>query len=232
MSTMPEKQGFDIEHARHHLEYVSEYSTTGRYLEAAIVEIERLRAASIEYQNALDDVQNLKEQIETFHLRRENELRQMNEISWQNKTQATRIKELEDALAEYQRLGKIMEGRLPCLTLHGECARCSSRAKELCDAMHQIAEGKIGPKDAKPRSWQITDERIATISASLKVLERLKKVNTDTDHCYLDAGIAVLRTMLGDGNCLTAADAAALVGPHGKEHAKKLLKNEHEEVDW
>jgi hypothetical protein len=146
--------------------------------------------------------------------------------------QAARIKELEDALAEYQRLGKIMEGRLPCLTLHGECARCSSRAKELCDAMHQIAEGKIGPKDAKPRSWQITDERIATISASLKVLERLKKVNTDTDHCYLDAGIAVLRTMLGDGNCLTAADAAALVGPHGKEHAKKLLKNEHEEVDW
>ena len=34
--------------------------------------------------------------------------------------QAARIKELEGALAEYQRLGKIMEGRLPCLTLHGE----------------------------------------------------------------------------------------------------------------
>ena len=107
-----------------------------------------------------------------------------------------RIKELEDVLAEYQRLGKIMEGRLPCLTLHGECERCSSRAKEVCDAMHQIAEGKIGPEDAKPRSWQITEERIATIAASLKVLERLKKVNTNTDNCYLDAGIAVLRTML------------------------------------
>ncbi|MFA7221163.1 MAG: hypothetical protein WC119_11760, partial [Synergistaceae bacterium] len=57
------------------------------------------------------------------------------------------------------------------------------------------AEGKIGP-DAKPRSWQITDERKATLSASLKVLERLKKNNTDTDHSYLDRGITVLRDML------------------------------------
>jgi len=51
--------------------------------------------------------------------------------------------------------------------------------------------------DAKnPLAWQITEERIATVSASLKVLERLKKVNTDKDHCYLDTGIAVLRAML------------------------------------
>ena len=48
----------------------------------------------------------------------------------------------------------------------------------------------------KPRSWQITDERKATLSASLKVLERLKKNNTDTDHSYLDRGITVLRAML------------------------------------
>lgn len=85
----------------------------------------------------------------------------------QMKSKDARIQELEDALAEYQRLGKIMEGRLPCLTLHGECERCSSRAKELCDAMHQIAEGKIGPEDAKPRSWQITDERILAIENAI-----------------------------------------------------------------
>ena len=58
-----------------------------------------------------------------------------------------RIKELEEVLAEYQRLGKVMNGRLPCLTLHGECDRCSSRAREVCEAMHQIAEGKISVGD-------------------------------------------------------------------------------------
>ena len=102
-----------------------------------------------------------------------------------------RIKELEEALVE-ERTGAI---------------RCESY--DHCEGMYRIdlpdamiraqqelqAEGKIGP-DAKPRSWQITDERKATLSASLKVLERLKKNNTDTDHSYLDRGITVLRAML------------------------------------
>lgn len=117
--TLTEEQrgtvGFDLGKAReavHTLEnfaFASGKITAGqiqdvlwgaRLLATSAAEIERLRAAPIEYQNALDDVQNLKEQIETFHLRRENELRQMNEISWQNKTQAARIKELEAELAE------------------------------------------------------------------------------------------------------------------------------------
>jgi peptidoglycan hydrolase CwlO-like protein len=59
----------------------------------ALDEIERL---TVEHQNALDEVKNLEEQIEVHHLRRENELRQMNEISAENKKLAARITELED----------------------------------------------------------------------------------------------------------------------------------------
>jgi hypothetical protein len=33
------------------------------------------------------------------------------------------------------------------------------------------AEGKIGPEDAKPRSWQITEERKAAIQMGLDYLE-------------------------------------------------------------
>lgn len=67
------------------------------------------------------------------------------------------------------------------------------------------AEGKIGTGEHIVETdqmvtnggvWQVTEERKATLAASLKVLERLKRVNTDTDHSYLDRGIATLRAML------------------------------------
>ena len=60
----------------------------------------------------------------------------------------------------------------------------------------EVISHLIEDREAEPLSWQITDERKATLSASLKVLERLKKNNTDTDHSYLDRGITVLRAML------------------------------------
>jgi hypothetical protein len=59
-----------------------------------------------------------------------------------------KIKELEDALSEYQRLGKTIAGRVPCLVPHGDCGRCSADAREVCGALEQIADGKIGPEDA------------------------------------------------------------------------------------
>ncbi len=120
-----------------------------------------------------------------------------------------RIKELEDALVEG--LTNFLHYRASCYDparrcpYAKECDDCSTWdacghvEKFRSEARQQLqAEGKIGP-DAKPRSWQITDERKATLSASLKVLERLKKNNTDTDHSYLDWGITVLRAMLEAG---------------------------------
>lgn len=131
----------------------------------SLAEIERLRALRTDILQALGRPKTASDQGILLYVR--------GEVDY-NRTQAARIQELEEALAEYQRLGKIMKDRLPCLTLHGECDRCSSRAKEVCDAMHQIAEGKIGPDvalkkqwdevlDAKSRSWQITDERKAAM---------------------------------------------------------------------
>ena len=53
------------------------------------------------------------------------------------------------------------------------------------------AEGKIGP-DAKPRSWQITEERKAAIWHAVAVL---KENDPDDEHLW-DEEIAVLRAML------------------------------------
>ena len=100
---------------------------------------------------------------------------------------ARRIKELEDALVEKQ------------TALMPSAPRCYADARRQAAIEQLQAEGKIGPDAAKPQSWQITDERKATLAASLKVLERLKKNNTDTDHSYLDRGITVLRAMLEAG---------------------------------
>ena len=81
-----------------------------------------------------------------------------------------------------------------------DCSMCGLEARDVCDMMSRIQEAaEILEANETPRSWQITDERKATLSASLKVLERLKKNNTDTDHSYLDRGITVLRAMLEAG---------------------------------
>ena len=123
------------------------------------------------------------------------------------KKQAARIQGLEEALVE-ERANKMIQAddctqNQDAADFHHRCIceynvkKCPIEQWWLDRARITLqAEGKIGP-DAKPRSWQITDERKATLSASLKVLERLKKNNTDTDHSYLDRGITVLRAMLG-----------------------------------
>jgi hypothetical protein len=103
---------------------------------------------------------------------------------------AAHIQELEDALAEYQRLGKTIAGKVPCLTLHGDCGRCSAKMREVCGALEQIAGGKIGPEDVKPRSWQITEERKAVI------METIDLLNGDLFRSPYSDVIAVLRAML------------------------------------
>ena len=61
------------------------------------------------------------------------------------KAQAIQIKALEDVLAEYQRLGKIIsESVIPCLTVHGNCDQCRPKTKAACEAIAAIHKGKIG----------------------------------------------------------------------------------------
>ncbi len=70
-------------------------------LPAALDMIDELELITqIEYPNALAEVENLKEQIGTWHLRRESELLQMNDLSRKSNEQAKRIEELEAALLE------------------------------------------------------------------------------------------------------------------------------------
>jgi DNA repair exonuclease SbcCD ATPase subunit len=50
-----------------------------------------------------------------------------------------RVVALEDALAEYQRLGKIIsESVIPCLTVHGNCDQCRPKTKAACEAIAAI----------------------------------------------------------------------------------------------
>jgi len=57
-----------------------------------------------------------------------------------------RVVALEDALAEYQRLGKIISefAVIPCLTVHGNCDQCRPKTKAACEAIAAIHKGKIG----------------------------------------------------------------------------------------
>ena len=63
----------------------------------------------------------------------------------------------EDAVAEIERLRAEMDNYADDFVCQMKSK--DARIKELEDA---LAEGKIGP-DAKPRSWQITDERVEAL---------------------------------------------------------------------
>ena len=181
---------FDLEKARDAAKFDDHMAIT--MFPLAIAEIERLRAEISEQKGMIWKTQQVK------------------------KEQAAQIKSLEDALAEYQRLGKVMNGRLPCLTLHGDCDRCSPRAKEVCEAMHQITEDKIGPDDSKKishlrpyevvaadlagmlaKSWQITEDRVTAIDQGLRFLEWS---NAKTGHVETKKRIAILKTMLEEAS--------------------------------
>jgi hypothetical protein len=110
----------------------------------------------------------------------------------------TRLKELEDELVK-ERTGAI---------------RCESYNH--CEGMYEIdlpnaiiraqtelqAEGKIGPDaDAKPRVWQITDERKAAIK---ELSELLTAIGCPSCHYYIQKNygedITVLRAMLKEAD--------------------------------
>jgi DNA repair exonuclease SbcCD ATPase subunit len=158
--------------------------------EDAVAEIERLRAENAwlksdrEFQSEEQAarIKELEAQCEDL-MQNCNSLR---ERAWKAEV---RIKEQDDALVE-ERTGAI---------------RCESY--DHCEGMYRIdlpdamiraqqelqAEGKIGP-DAKPRSWQITEERKAAIERLIIPVEILL-VDHETDPEIEDA-VRLLRGML------------------------------------
>ena len=116
-----------------------------------------------------------------------------------------RIAELEDALVEG--LTNFLHYRASCYDparrcpYAKECDDCSTW--DACghvemfrsEARRQLqAEGKIGP-DAKPRVWQITEERKAALWHAIKVLKENDIMEEPEEHLW-DEEVTVLQAML------------------------------------
>ena len=102
----------------------------------ALDEIERLRAALDESEQILAHKTKTSTHWYDEHLQARADRVQTRRVVEQ---QAARIKALEDALAEYQRLGKIIsESVIPCLTVHGNCDQCRPKTKAACEAIAAI----------------------------------------------------------------------------------------------
>ena len=208
--TLTEEQrgtvGFDLEKARagishYRMENPSNVDTESalkelvdqaNLAEDALAEIERLRAETEEAQESLTAayllgshkkaqemaarIKSLKKEIR--RLKHESKVEQEFTNSYIKRLHdaEARIKELEDA---HKRSG----------------AKYAKIINELRSSVYAnipgLDVGKIGP-DAKPRVWQITEERKAAIWHAVAVL---KENDPDDEHLW-DEEIAVLRAML------------------------------------
>ncbi len=176
--TLTEEQrgtvGFDLEKARASIAHYRIENPSNADTESALKEL-------VDQANLAEDALAEIERLRGYEIAARDLSADLTKVAGDRDEHAARIKELEDA---HKRSGK----------------KYAKIINELRSSVYAnipgLDVGKIGPDATKPRSWQITDERKATLSASLKVLERLKKNNTDTDHSYLDRGITVLRAML------------------------------------
>ena len=151
--------GFDLEKARAvdiDLLATTDWGELRARYRAALAEIERLRPFEIAARDLDSD---------------------LTKIAGERDDQAARIQELEDALAEerakYNLSWKDCAYRAPdtyCEKTHNYCTSedCPLLDEQKTEARRQLrAEGKIGP-DAKPRVWQITDERKAAIGRAIE----------------------------------------------------------------
>ncbi len=186
--------------------------------EDALAEIERLRADLEQAERVIDQqaarIKSLKKEIR--RLKHESKVEQEFTNSYIKRLHdaEARIKELGSSLDEAETLTKknaeLMNAYLARIAeLEGAlveeragASRCEFNDHceiDLPDAMIRAqqelqAEGKIGP-DAKPRSWQITEERKAAIDRGLQFLEWSYAKNSAHD---TKEQIAVLWAMLDE----------------------------------
>ena len=169
---------FDLEKARDAAKFDDRMAIT--MFPLAIAEIERLRAEISEQKGMIWKTQQVK------------------------KEQAAQIKSLEDALVEERARGNhygmsyedavgdgeferwIIDGKKDLPKIYLDRVRVEAKRQLLAD-------GKIGPDAAKPRSWQITDERKAAIDRGMRFLA-WSNANTNDPETELD--LVVLRAML------------------------------------
>ena len=149
--------GFDLEKARTSISHYWIENPSNVDTECALKEL--VDQANLA-EDALAEIERLR--AENAWLKSDRE--------FQSEEQAARIKELEDTLVEKQ------------TALMPSAPRCYADARRQAAIEQLQAEGKIGP-DAKPRSWQITEERMRAIRMAEELAWDCKAV-------------AVLRAML------------------------------------
>jgi hypothetical protein len=118
----------------------------------------------------------------------------LNVMVWQ----AARIKELENALVKElakRRHPRAFPERISGSIDDAVIVRAQDEARDE-DRQQLIAEGKIGP-DAKPRVWQITEDRVTAIDQGLRFLEWS---NAKTGNVETKKRIAILKTMLEEAS--------------------------------
>jgi len=168
--------GFDLERARGLRDFLQDdCAEVGDVWAEMIAEIERLRG---EMENYGDDY-----------------VCQMN-------SKDVRIQELEDALVEERARALWFEGDDPCdppnLDWKTEPNDIPESVRLLWgeSARRQLqAEGKIGPDAAKPRSWQITEEREEAFGRILRRLEYDQSLPGHTNY-KIQRAMELLRAML------------------------------------
>jgi hypothetical protein len=188
--------GFDLERARGLRDFLQDdCAEVGDVWGEMIAEIERLRAENEEAQESLtaaymlgshekahEQAAHISElEVEIAELKADLE---QSEICIQARLdvidqQAARIKELEDA---HKRSGK----------------KYAKIINELRSSVYAnipgLDVGKIGP-DAKPRVWQITEERKAALWHAIKVLKENDIMEEPEEHLW-DEEVTVLQAML------------------------------------
>ena len=169
---------FDLEKARDAAKFDDRMAIT--MFPLAIAEIERLRAEISEQKGMIWKTQQVK------------------------KEQAAQIKSLEDALVEELARGDYFDESQECEGYWWDrknTSDCTQNDYRRNARLKLQAKGKIGPDaDAKPRVWQITEDRVTAIDQGLRFLEWS---NAKTGHVETKKHIATLQTMLeetGDKN--------------------------------
>ena len=165
------------------------------------------RVVHLRSQVVLDYIQQQSAEIERlrpFEIAARDLDSDLTKIAGERDDQAARIKELEDALAEerakYNLSWKDCAYRAPdtyCEKTHNYCTSedCPLLDEQKTEARRQLrAEGKIGP-DAKPRVWQITEERKAALWHAIKVLKENDIMEEPDEHLW-DEEVTVLQAML------------------------------------
>jgi hypothetical protein len=148
-----------------------------------IGEIERLRASLVEH----EEHENQTHEVLGNILGTDDTLENV------AKRAAARIKELE---ADNQNLVTMNKALMKNDWILRDNNRKYRKRSQKAELLNKSLKSKIGP-DAKPRSWQITEDRVTAIDQGLRFLEWS---NAKTGNVETKKRIAILKTMLEEAS--------------------------------